>query len=134
MSLGGLELAVLGTVRTLGEACCADVYAELRRSRAVAYTSVTTTLYRLVDKDLVSVRRVREKKAVYRIKDGPAFRETMAEMVDSVLDTFGDAAVSALLEGRARPPAGPADGARRRASPAHVPSSRVSAGRNRENH
>ncbi len=98
MELGDLELAVLRTVRTLGEASSGDVYDELRRSRDVAYTSVTTTLYRLVEKDLVSVRRLSEKKAFYRIKEGRAYRKAMAAMVDSVLDTFGGAAVSYILE------------------------------------
>ncbi len=98
MELGELELAVLRAVRTLGEASSGEVYNELRRSRDVAYTSVTTTLYRLVEKDLVSVRRLSEKKAFYRIKEGRAYRKAMATMVDSVLDTFGGAAVSYILE------------------------------------
>ena len=98
MELGELELAVLRTVRTLGEASSGDVYEDLRQTRDVAYTSVTTTLYRLVEKDLVSVRRVSEKKAFYRIKEGRAYRKAMAAMVDSVLDTFGGAAVSYMLQ------------------------------------
>lgn len=98
MELGELELAVLRTVRRLGSASAGEVFEELHKSRSVAYTSVTTTLYRLVEKDLVSVRRVSEKKAFYRIKDGRAYRKAMASMVDSLLDTFGGAAVSYLLE------------------------------------
>ena len=97
MELGDLELAVLRAVRTLDEASAGEVYEELRKSRNVAYTSVTTTLYRLVEKDLVSVRRMSEKKAFYRIKDGRAYRKAMAAMVDSLLDTFGGAAVSYML-------------------------------------
>jgi len=98
VELGDLELAVLRTVRTLGEATSGEVYDDLRRSRAVAYTSVTTTLYRLVDKDLVAMRKQSEKRVYYRIKDGRAYRKAMATMVDSVLDAFGGAAVSYLLE------------------------------------
>ncbi len=98
MELGELELAVLRTVRTLGEASAGEAYEELRKCRDVAYTSVTTTLYRLVEKDLLSVRRVSEKKAFYRIKDGRAYRRAMASMVDSVLDAFGGAAVSYILD------------------------------------
>ncbi|HII40846.1 MAG TPA: BlaI/MecI/CopY family transcriptional regulator [Thermoplasmata archaeon] len=98
MELGDLELAVLRAVRTLGEASSGDVYDEVRKSRDVAYTSVTTTLYRLVDKDLITVRRQSEKRVFYRIKDGRAYRKVMATMVDSLLDTFGGAAVSYLLE------------------------------------
>ena len=98
MELGDLELAVLSAVRTLGEASSGDVYQEVRSSRDVAYTSVTTTLYRLVDKDLISVRKKSEKRVYYRIKDGRAYRKAMATMVDSLLDTFGGAAVSYLLD------------------------------------
>lgn len=98
MELGDLELAVLRAVRTLGEASSGDVFEEVRKTRDVAYTSVTTTLYRLVDKDLIRVRRQSEKRVFYRIKEGRAYRRAMAAMVDSLLDTFGGAAVSYLLE------------------------------------
>ncbi len=98
MELGDLELAVLKAVRTLGEASSGEVYEELRKSRDVAYTSVTTTLYRLVDKDLVAQHKLSEKRIYYRIKTGPAHRKAMASMVDSLLDAFGGAAVSYLLD------------------------------------
>jgi predicted transcriptional regulator len=98
MELGDLELAVLRAVRTLGEASSGDVYEEVRKGRDVAYTSVTTTLYRLVNKDLVTVRKQSEKRVFYRIKEGRAYRRAMTEMMDSVLDTFGGAAVSYLLD------------------------------------
>ncbi len=98
MELGDLELAVLKAVRTLGEASSGEVYEELRTSRDVAYTSVTTTLYRLVDKDLVAQRKLSEKRIYYHIKTGPAYRKAMASMVDSLLDAFGGAAVSYLLD------------------------------------
>lgn len=81
----------------LGEASSGDVYEELRKTRNVAYTSVTTTLYRLVDKDLVAQRKLSEKRIYYRVKSGPAYRKAMASMVDSLLDAFGGAAVSYLL-------------------------------------
>ena len=98
MELGDLELAVLKAVRTLGEASSGDIYAEVRKSRDVAYTSVTTTLYRLVEKDLVALRKQSERRVFYRINHGRAYRRTMASMVDSLLDTFGGAAVSYLLK------------------------------------
>lgn len=82
----------------LGEATSGDIFEEVGRTRNVAYTSVTTTLYRLVDKDLVAVRKQSEKRVFYRIKDGRAYRKAMSAMVDSLLDTFGGAAVSYLLD------------------------------------
>lgn len=93
---------MLRTVRTTGEATSGEVYDELKKTRDVAYTSVTTTLYRLVDKDLLSVRKVSEKRVFYRIKDGRAYRRAMSSMVESLLDTFGGAAVSYILDNPAR--------------------------------
>src|SRR3989304_2384488 len=98
MELGDLELAVLRAVRTLGRATSGAIHQEVRKTRDVAYTSVTTTLYRLVDKGLIAVKKEREKKVYYRIKDGRAYRKAMASMIDRVIDTFGGAAVSYVLE------------------------------------
>lgn len=98
MELGDLELAVLRVVRTLGPATSGAIHQEVRKTRDVAYTSVTTTLYRLVDKGLIAVKKESEKKVYYRIKEGRAYRKAMASIIDQVVDTFGDAAVSYLLE------------------------------------
>jgi predicted transcriptional regulator len=106
VELGDLELAVLRAVRTLGEASSGDIYEEVRKARDVAYTSVTTTLYRLVDKDLVTLRRKSEKRVYYRIKQGRAYKLAMSNMLDSVIDTFGGAAVSYLLANPERLPDG----------------------------
>ena len=98
MELGELELAVLRAVRSLGSATSGAIFEEVRKSRDVAYTSVTTTLYRLVDKDLIAIRKESEKKIYYRVKEGRAYRRAMATMLDRVVDTFGGAAVSYVLE------------------------------------
>jgi predicted transcriptional regulator len=98
MELGELELAVLRAVRNRGSATSGEIFEEVRRSRDVAYTSVTTTLYRLVDKDLIALRKESEKKVFYRLKAGRAYRKAMASMIDRVVTTFGGAAVSYLLE------------------------------------
>ena len=97
MELGELELAVLRAVRNLGSASSGAIFDEVRKARDVAYTSVTTTLYRLVDKDLIAVRKESEKKVYYRLKEGRAYRKAMAAMIDRVVDTFGGEAVSYLL-------------------------------------
>ena len=98
MELGDLELAVLRAVRNLGQATSCAIHEEVKKSRDVAYTSVTTTLYRLVDKGLIAMRRESEKKVYYRVKEGRAYRKAMASMIDRVVDTFGGAAVSYILE------------------------------------
>lgn len=97
MELGDLELAVLRAVRNLGEASSGTIFQQVRKFRDVAYTSVTTTLYRLVEKDLVTVRKESEKKVYYRVKGGRTYKKAMASMIDRVVDTFGGAAVSYVL-------------------------------------
>jgi hypothetical protein len=52
----------------------------------------------LVDKDLIAIRKESEKKVFYRLKEGRAYRKAMASMIDRVVDTFGGAAVSYILE------------------------------------
>ena len=104
MELGELELAVLRAVRNLGSATSGAIFEEVRKSRDVAYTSVTTTLYRLVDKDLIAIRKESEKKIYYRVKEGRAYRKAMAAMLDRVVDTFGGAAVSYILANPGPPP------------------------------
>jgi predicted transcriptional regulator len=103
MELGDLELAVLRAVRNRGQATSGAIHDEVRKSRDVAYTSVTTTLYRLVDKGLVAVRKESEKKVYYRVREGQAYRKAMASMIDRVVDTFGGAAVSYILESPSAP-------------------------------
>lgn len=98
MELGELELAVLRAVRSLGETTTGDIHREVRKNRDVAYTSVTTTLYRLVEKDLVQVRRESEKKVFYSVKDGRAYEKVMSTMMKRMVDTFGAAAISYILE------------------------------------
>src|SRR2546428_4647725 len=98
MELGELELAVLRAVRNLGSATSGSIFEEVRKARGVAYTSVTTTLYRVDDKDLNAIRKESEKKIYYRVKEGRAYRRAMATMLDRVVDTFGGAAVSYVLE------------------------------------
>lgn len=98
MELGELEVAVLRAVRSLGSATSGAIYDEVRKGRNIAYTSVTTTLYRLVDKGLIAARKASEKKVYYRVKEGRAYRKAMSTMIDRVVDTFGSAAVSYLLE------------------------------------
>lgn len=98
MELGDLELAVLRAVRSLEEAGSGAIHEEVRKERDVAYTSVTTTLYRLVDKGLVAMRKESEKKVFYRVRQGRTYRKAMASMIDRLVDTFGGAALSYLLE------------------------------------
>jgi len=98
VELGELELAVLRAIRTLGEAMPGNIYREVQRSRGAAYTSVTTTLYRLVDKGLVAIRKESQKKIFYSIRDGKAYERAMSSLMQRVVDAFGTAAISYVLE------------------------------------
>jgi predicted transcriptional regulator len=98
MELGSLELAVLKAVRTLGEATPGDIHRAVQAERDVAYTSVTTTIYRLVEKGLLAVRRESEKRMFYRVRGGSAYRKTVGGLMDRLLDAFGPAAIDHLLE------------------------------------
>src|SRR2546428_13868429 len=88
MELGELELAVLRALRSLGEATTGDIHREVRRTRDVAYTSVTTTLYRLVDKDLVQMRREGEKKVFYSVEEGKADEKVVSMIMRRVGGTL----------------------------------------------
>src|SRR2546422_11053286 len=97
MELGELELAVLRAVRNLGSATSGAIYDEVRKTRDVAYTSVTTTLYRLVDKDLIAIRKASEKKVYYRVRQRRGYRRAMSSMIDRLVGTVGGAGVSYIL-------------------------------------
>jgi hypothetical protein len=47
---------------------------------------------------MIAMRKESEKKVYYRVKEGRAYRKAMASMIDRVIDTFGGAAVSYILE------------------------------------
>ncbi len=97
MELGELEFAVLHAVRTLREATSGEIFRAVKKERNVAYTSVTTTLYRLVEKGLIAVRKHSEKRVYYRLNEGRAYRRALEAMVDQLVAAFGAPAVSYLL-------------------------------------
>src|SRR2546430_17380506 len=97
MELGELELAVLRAVRNLGVATSGAIYSEVKKRRDVAYTSVTTTLYRLVDKGLVAMGEGSEKKVFYRPEGGRGYRKAMASSIARGVETLGGAAGALLL-------------------------------------
>ncbi len=98
MELGDLELSVLKAVRTLEEGTPGEIYNVLRKDRDLAYTSVTTTIYRLVDKGLLQARRVSKKKVFYSLKSDPSSARMIGGLMDRLLGAFGPSAISHLLE------------------------------------
>lgn len=100
MQLGELELVVLKAVRELGQASSGEIFRRVRKDRNVAYTSVTTTLYRLVDKGLVAARRKSKRKVSYfAIESGEAYDEAVRGSIERLVAAFGPSAVSYALRG-----------------------------------
>jgi predicted transcriptional regulator len=98
MELGDLELAVLKAVRNLREATAGEIYRSVREERGAAYTSVTTTIYRLVEKGLLDARRQSEKKVYYRLRGDEASRRAVGGLMDRLLQAFGPAAIVHLVQ------------------------------------
>lgn len=97
--LGDLELLVLQALGRLGEALPGDIHREVERQRPIAYTTVTNTLYRLVDKGLVRTRKASKKRAYYRLApESRRFQSALRGLVNRLLDTFGEAAIAQILE------------------------------------
>jgi len=103
MEIGELEAAVLAQLRGQGERTARDVFRALYKGRDIAYTTVSTTLERLVRKALL--RRRAEKVSgrrvylyVMREEEGVAGRVVRATM-ERLTKAFGPSAVSAVLEG-----------------------------------
>jgi predicted transcriptional regulator len=97
--LGDLEAEVMDAVWAGGEVTVRDVQRRLTRRRPIAYTTVMTTLARLARKRILTRRKV-DGAYVY----APAVtREQLAgavtdTVVDGLLDGFGPATVSRLLD------------------------------------
>src|SRR3990172_12588614 len=96
-SLGDLEVAVLRAVSRLGEALPGDIHREVERQRPIAYTTVTNTLYRLVDKGLVRTRKASKKRAYYRLApESRRVQSALRGLVNRLLDTLGGAAIAPI--------------------------------------
>jgi predicted transcriptional regulator len=95
MNLGALELEILSLLRLRGEMTATEIQEALRQSRRIAYTSVTTTLYRLREKELVAARQAGGRKVLYTadLASGTG-RTALAYTVGRLIDAFGEATVS----------------------------------------
>lgn len=97
--LGTLESDVMEVVWARGEVSVRDVQRRLQAKRSIAYTTVMTTLARLARKGLLSRRKVDSAylytPAVSRDQLASAVAESV---IDGLLEGFGPAAVSRLLD------------------------------------
>ena len=101
MPLGELELTLLSLLRLAGEMTPTELHEAARKDRKIAYTSVTTTLYRLRQKGLVSTHVSPTGKVLYAAEPGsPSGRGVLAEIVGHLVDAFGEASVSHAVDAR----------------------------------
>lgn len=110
MSLGNLELELLATLRNLEEVGPGALHRALNSDRQaqgealLAYSTVTTTLHRLVAKGVVRARRESPKRVHYSVaRTGPAFQAEARALWRRLLLGLGGESVSSLLEGPAPP-------------------------------
>jgi predicted transcriptional regulator len=97
--LGPLETEIMEVVWDLGEVTVRDVHSRLQADRAIAYTTVMTTLGRLSDKGLV--RRVEEQPAhryLPLVSREQYARSTVKSVVDWLIGHFPDPAVSYFVD------------------------------------
>lgn len=97
--LGPLETEIMEVVWDLEDVTVRDVHNRLQANRAIAYTTVMTTLGRLSDKGLV--RRVEEQPAhryLPLISREQYARSTVKSVVDWLIGHFPDPAVSYFVD------------------------------------
>jgi predicted transcriptional regulator len=97
--LGPLEMSVMEIVWDRGRVTVRDVHDVLRRSRAIAYTTVMTTLGRLADKGLLN--RIEGQPAhhfVPAVSREQYARSTVSSVMGWLMNHFPDPVVGYLLE------------------------------------
>lgn len=100
MNLGNFEYYLIAKLRDVGPKTPSELLEALEDEWPVAYTTLTTTLYRLERKGLVTSRRLSLHKRQFFIdEEGEAFRLQARNLWERLLTTFGPASVAHLLEG-----------------------------------
>ena len=97
--LGPLEREVLSCMNEIREGTVRDVYQHMKRDKNIAYTTVSTTLERLFEKEYLMRGEDTGRggtRYVYSIKD---VKPKIAKMfVDEFMSMFGKSGISALHE------------------------------------
>jgi len=100
--LGDLEVDVAEVLWMLGPSSVKKIHFEVSKRREVAVTTVATVLDRLYEKGVVE-RELKKGRGVY-YEYRPALtrrqfeRSVIEEVLSSLLGTFGDSAISYMLE------------------------------------
>lgn len=97
--LGPLEGEVMEIVWDKGEALVRDVHRELSQRRAIAYTTVMTTMGRLTDKGLLGRKEDQPAHRYYpRVSREQYADSTVKSVVDWLVNQFGDPAVAYFID------------------------------------
>jgi predicted transcriptional regulator len=100
--IGFLEAEVLRAVKKAGNATARKILDELRPSRTLAYTTVSTTLERLYRKGLVARTASSGKTGqvyIYSFPGDPGLeKQVVNRMVDRLVSAFGPSVVSTIYD------------------------------------
>jgi len=100
--IGELEAEVLGVLNRLGSASAGELAEQMQSQRAIAYTTVSTTLDRLYRKGLVGRGTVAGRtgpKHVYSSTSDPSIeRQVVEAALGKLVDAFGPSVTSAIYD------------------------------------
>jgi predicted transcriptional regulator len=100
--IGDLEADVLRVLKRLGGASAGDITDDLKAGRAIAYTTVSTTLDRLHKKGLVERKSVLGRtgqKYAYSVPGNPDLeKQVVNKVVDKLVNAFGPSVASTIYD------------------------------------
>ncbi len=100
--IGDLEAVVLRTLKRMGIASAGEIMRELKPTRVLAYTTVSTTLDRLHNKGLVARKSVPGRtgqKYAYSFPGNPSLEKQVVDrMVDTLVNVFGPSVASTIYD------------------------------------
>jgi len=102
LEIGELEAEILRVLKSLGNASAGEIAENMKSTRTIAYTTVSTTLDRLFKKGLVNRRMVAGKtgqKYVYSFVDDPGLEKQLVDAaVSRLVDAFGPSVTSTIYD------------------------------------
>ena len=100
MNLGDFEYYLIAKLREIGPQTPSSLRKALEEEWPVAYTTLTTTLYRLERKGLITSKRLSLRQREFFVDEqGEAYRQQARHLWERLLATFGPSSVAHLFEG-----------------------------------
>ena len=102
MEIGELEAEIISVLKSRGSASAGEMTEHIQTQRAIAYTTVSTTLDRLFKKGLVTRESVAGRtgpKYVYTLVSDPGIEKQLVEAaLGRLVDAFGPSVTSAIYD------------------------------------